>query len=46
LLKIPDYILLDEPLNNLDMKHSAEMMKLLREMVNDLGKNIIMLFMI
>lgn len=36
-----DYILLDEPLNNLDMKHSAEMMKLLREMVNDLGKTII-----
>ncbi len=36
-----DYILLDEPLNNLDMKHSAEMMKLLRKMVNDLGKTII-----
>lgn len=36
-----DYILLDEPLNNLDMKHSAEMMKMLREMVNDLGKTII-----
>lgn len=36
-----DYILLDEPLNNLDMKHSAEMMKMLREMVKDLGKTII-----
>ena len=24
-----DYILLDEPLNNLDMKHSAEMMRML-----------------
>ena len=36
-----DYILLDEPLNNLDMKHSAEMMKMLRQMVNDLGKTII-----
>lgn len=36
-----DYILLDEPLNNLDMKHSVEMMKLLRKMVNDLKKTII-----
>lgn len=36
-----DYILLDEPLNNLDMKHSVEMMKLLKEMVHDLGKTII-----
>ena len=32
---------LDEPLNNLDMKLSAEMMKMLRQMVNDLGKTII-----
>ena len=36
-----DYILLDEPLNNLDMKHSAEMMRMLRKMVNDLGKTIV-----
>ncbi|MDV4150038.1 ATP-binding cassette domain-containing protein [Clostridium sp. AL.422] len=36
-----DYILLDEPLNNLDMKHSAEMMRMLRQMVNDFGKTII-----
>lgn len=36
-----EYILLDEPLNNLDMKHSVEMMKLLRKMVDDLGKTII-----
>ncbi|MGG7057970.1 ABC transporter ATP-binding protein [Clostridium tertium] len=36
-----DYIFLDEPLNNLDMKHSAEMMKMLRKMVNDLGKTIV-----
>jgi len=35
------YILLDEPLNNLDMKHSAEMMKLLRKMVDELGKTIV-----
>ena len=36
-----DYILLDEPLNNLDMKNSVEMMKLLRKMVEDLGKTIV-----
>ena len=36
-----DYILLDEPLNNLDMKHSAEMMRMLRQMVNDFGKTIV-----
>lgn len=36
-----EYILLDEPLNNLDMKHSVEIMKILRELVDDLGKTII-----
>lgn len=36
-----DYILLDEPLNNLDMKHSVQIMKLLRKLVNDFGKTII-----
>lgn len=35
-----DYILLDEPLNNLDMKHSVEIMKILRSLVDDLGKTI------
>ena len=35
-----DYILLDEPLNNLDMKHSVEIMKILRNLVDDLGKTI------
>ncbi|MCY7426292.1 ATP-binding cassette domain-containing protein, partial [Bacillus amyloliquefaciens] len=30
-----DYIFLDEPLNNLDMKHSVEMMKLLKRLVED-----------
>jgi iron complex transport system ATP-binding protein len=35
-----DYILLDEPLNNLDMKHSVEIMKILRRLVDDLGKTI------
>ena len=32
-----DYILLDEPLNNLDMKHSVQIMKILRRLVDDLG---------
>lgn len=33
-----DYVLLDEPLNNLDMKHSVAMMKLLRSAALALGK--------
>ncbi|MBU5484668.1 ABC transporter ATP-binding protein [Clostridium sp. MSJ-11] len=37
-----DYILLDEPLNNLDMKHSVQIMKILRSLVDDLGKTIIL----
>ncbi len=37
-----DYILLDEPLNNLDMKHSVQMMRMLRRMVEELGKTIIL----
>lgn len=36
-----DYILLDEPLNNLDMTHGVAMMKTLRKLVDDLGKTII-----
>lgn len=36
-----DYILLDEPLNNLDMKHSVEIMKILRSLVDELGKTVI-----
>ncbi|WP_017472392.1 ABC transporter ATP-binding protein [Amphibacillus jilinensis] len=36
-----DYILLDEPLNNLDMKHSVQIMKVLRGLVDDLGKTVI-----
>ncbi len=35
-----EYILLDEPLNNLDMKHSVEIMKTLRRLVDDLGKTV------
>ncbi|MGH6762331.1 MAG: ABC transporter ATP-binding protein [Phyllobacterium sp.] len=37
-----DYVLLDEPLNNLDMKHSVGMMKLLRRMADELGKTIVL----
>lgn len=37
-----DYVLLDEPLNNLDMKHSAAMMKLLRKAADELGKTIVL----
>lgn len=36
-----EYILLDEPLNNLDMKHSVQIMKILRQLVNDLGKTVV-----
>ncbi|TYR79966.1 ABC transporter ATP-binding protein [Priestia megaterium] len=36
-----EYILLDEPLNNLDMKHSVQIMKVLRRLVDELGKTII-----
>lgn len=37
-----EYILLDEPLNNLDLKHSVQMMKVLRRMVDELGKTIVL----
>lgn len=36
-----DYVLLDEPLNNLDMKHSVQIMKILRELCEKKGKTII-----
>ncbi|AGT31728.1 iron ABC transporter ATP-binding protein [Geobacillus genomosp. 3] len=36
-----DYIFLDEPLNNLDMKHSVQMMKVLRNLVDQLGKTVV-----
>lgn len=36
-----DYVLLDEPLNNLDMKHSVQIMKALRKMTEELGKTVI-----
>lgn len=36
-----EYIILDEPLNNLDMKHSVEIMKILKNLAEDLNKTII-----
>ena len=36
-----DYVLLDEPLNNLDMKHAVAMMGQLRRAADELGKTII-----
>ncbi|MGV2928883.1 ATP-binding cassette domain-containing protein [Macrococcus capreoli] len=36
-----DYIFLDEPLNNLDMKHSVQMMQLLRRLVREKNKTIV-----
>ncbi len=37
-----DYIFLDEPLNNLDMKHSVSIMKLLRKIVKEKSKTVIL----
>ena len=37
-----DYVLLDEPLNNLDMQHATSMMKLLHGAAANLGKTIVM----
>lgn len=36
-----EYVLLDEPLNNLDMKHAVEIMKILRWLVENLNKTVI-----
>lgn len=37
-----DYILLDEPLNNLDMKHSLQIMRILRKLCIEKGKAVLM----
>ena len=37
-----EYIFLDEPLNNLDMKHSVQIMKILRKITDELGKTVIL----
>lgn len=36
-----DYVLLDEPLNNLDMQHSVQMMKQLRRACDELGRTVV-----
>src|SRR5699024_12826939 len=36
-----DYVFLDEPLNNLDMRHSLQMMRQLRSAADDLGRTVI-----
>ncbi len=36
-----DYLLLDEPLNNLDMKNARAMMRMLRRAARDLGKTVV-----
>ena len=35
-------VLLDEPLNNLDMKHAVNMMRLLRRTADELGKTVVL----
>lgn len=35
------YIFLDEPLNNLDIKYSVEMMKIISNLTEDLGKTVV-----
>lgn len=36
-----DYVLLDEPLNSLDLKHAVRMMQLLRRAATELGKTVV-----
>lgn len=36
-----DYILLDEPLNNLDMNYAVQMMQTLRRLVDEFGKTVV-----
>lgn len=37
-----DYVLLDEPLNNLDMRHAVDMMRILRRAADELGKTVVL----
>lgn len=37
-----DYLLLDEPLNNLDIAHAASMMRLVRRAADELSKTVVM----
>lgn len=36
------YVFLDEPLNNLDMKHAVHIMQLIRRLVGELGKTVVL----
>lgn len=36
-----EYVFLDEPLNNLDMKHSVSMMKVFRRLTDELNKTVV-----
>ena len=36
------YVFLDEPLNNLDMKHAVHMMQLIRRLAGELGKTVVL----
>ena len=36
------YVLLDEPLNNLDMVHATELMRLLRDLADNHGKSVVL----
>src|SRR5690606_18539879 len=36
-----EYVLLDEPLNNLDMRHSVRMMQHLRRATEELGRTVV-----
>ena len=38
----PEYILLDEPTNNLDIYHATNMMKIVRRLCDELGKTVIL----
>ena len=37
-----DYVLLDEPTNNLDIYHATNMMKIVRRLCDELGKTVIL----
>jgi len=37
-----DYVLLDEPLNNLDMRHAVDMMRILRRAADELEKTVVL----
>ena len=37
-----DYVLLDEPTNNLDIYHATNMMKIVRRLCDELGKTVVL----